>query len=531
MILDLNERQAGEALECDVCVVGSGPAAISLALRFDGSGHKVVMLESGGLEQERAVQKLYQGETLGYRLANGLMGSRSRFFGGSSNCWAGACTPLDAIDFRVRDWVPNSGWPIGPEAFAPYHDSAQQTCLVGPYLYDDRLAGGDPDRQFAFAPDTLEMGYWQFASEPRLGKHYREQFGTSQNITAVLHATVTAMETDAAGSHVHAMTAKSLGGASVRIRARTFVLACGGIENARLLLAANDRMPVGLGNANGLVGRYFMEHPVCVAATVVPRHPGDPRLGFLNVFSDPSPKFQGTRFNALLKTKAAFQEKHRILNSALFLVDHDSEFSEGLMAAVRLRQALQERQLPDDLVRDVLKVMGDLPNVAQVAYGRYVKFGNARRRLGLKLQAETVPNPDSRVTLSHKRDAFGQPLAKLDWKMVELDRRTLDVLMDVVRQEFDRLDLADIQLDQWMRDSPDTFPDDMRGGVHHTGTTRMSAHPADGVVDTDCRMHTVDNLYVAGSSVFPTNSWANPTWLISCLAIRLADHLIQRLAA
>jgi choline dehydrogenase-like flavoprotein len=531
MIIDLNERDSTEPIECDICVVGSGPAAFSLALSFADKPVRVYMLESGGFDRERKIQGLYQGESVGYALANGLAGSRSRFFGGSSNCWAGVCTLLDTIDFKVRDWVPYSGWPIGPEALEPYYDAAQKVCLSGPSIYDERLLDKLPERQFAFKPDSLQMGYWQFGEEPRLGKYYRRQFSDSRNITVVLHSTVTEIAASPDANHVLSLTAQSLQGRKASVKAKAYVLACGGIENARLLLASNRVQPEGLGNANDMVGRFFLEHPVIVSATVVPKIKGDLRLDFLNVFHEPPPRFQGTRFNVLIKTTEAFQRRHRILNSALFVVDHDAEFSEGLMAAVRLRQALHERRFPEDFVREVLSVLEDFPNVATAAYGRYVNYGSNRTRLGLKIQAETVPNPDSRVTLSHKHDAFGAPLAKLDWKLAELDRRTMDVIVDEISSEFSRLGLATIERDKWMTENPDAFPDDMRGGVHHSGTTKMSSHPKDGVVDVNCRMHAVDNLYIAGSSVFPTNSWANPTLTISCMAIRLADHLDNRLRA
>jgi len=282
-----------------------------------------------------------------------------------------------------------------------------------------------------------------------------------------------------------------------------------------------------LGSENDLLGRFFMEHPVCASATVVPERADNPRIAFLNLFHEPRPESQGTIFNALIKTTERFQRQHRILNSAVYVIDHDSEFSERLMAAVRMRQALHEGRIPEECLGETLKVPANFRSVATAAYGRYVRYGAARRRLGLKVQAETVPNPDSRVTLSEKRDAFGALVAKLDWKLTELDRRAMDVVIDTITEEFSRLALAKLERDQWMNDAPESFPEDMRGGVHHIGTTRMSRNPADVVVNEDCRLHAVDNLYIAGSSVFPTNSWANPTLTICRLAIRLGEHLKQ----
>ena len=529
MILDFQKFTDISSLDYDVCVVGTGPAAISIANSYLGTSIRVLLLESGGFDSERSISALYRGESVGYKLANGLEGSRSRYLGGSSNCWAGACTPLDDIDFRQRSWVPNSGWPIDPESLNPYVNDAQKVLLCGPYIYDARLLEKNIEDNLRFSPDTLELGFWQFSSEPRLGKYYKASFEASDNVTVLLHATVTNIETSLDVDHVNSLTIRSFGGSIGRIRAKFYVLACGGIENARLLLASNSVSPNGVGNSNGLVGRYFMEHPVAVCATVLPRYKNDARLNFLNVFHLPSPTYLNTRFNTLIKTSKSFQKRHEVLNSAFFLVDHDSEFSPGLLAAVRLRQALMERRIPEDLIFDLKKVLLDIRNVTRVAYGRYGNYGAARSRLGLKVQAETIPNRESKVTLSSQRDKFGSQLARLDWKISALDRRTVDVTIQEVARQFDILDLADLRLDGWMESDLESFPVDMRGGVHHTGTTRMSHLVGDGVVDINCRVHEVDNLYIAGSSVFPTNSWANPTWTISLLSLRLADHLREKL--
>ena len=197
-----------------------------------------------------------------------------------------------------------------------------------------------------------------------------------------------------------------------------------------------------------------------------------------------------------------------------------------MMAAVRLRNAYRNKRLPDDLAGDVMDVIRDLDDVIVNTYNRFFRYGERRTRLAIKFQGEQQPNPDSRVQLSDTRDALGLPQTKLTWKLSELDRKSVDILVRTVAAELARLDIARTRLDDWTQKSSATlFPSDLRGGVHHTGTTRVSAGPETGVVDKNCRVHSVDNLFIAGSSVFPTNGWANPTLSICALAVRLAGHV------
>ncbi|MBT4116031.1 MAG: GMC family oxidoreductase [Rhodospirillaceae bacterium] len=527
MILDLRELADGQSFEADICVIGTGPAAMSFALQYLGaSGIKIIMVESGGLESESDVQELYEGLSDGIDLPNGLDGSRLRFFGGSSNCWAGACTPLDTIDFEARPWVPGSGWPITRDDLLPHYATAQGICNAGPFIYDDRnLNPADRDRKIPFARDKLETGYWRFSAEPRFGSFYRDRINNAANVTTILHANATGLNANGAADHVDSLSLRSLTGKKATVRARHFVLACGGIENARILLYSNGAQTAGLGNGKDMVGRYFMDHPVAPIATIIGDE-DDKRLKFYNLFNDPGPQANGTDVNLIIKLPASFQRKNEVLNSAAFIVDHEPAFSEGMMAAVRLRNAYRQKRLPEDLSGDVMDVIRDLDDVIINTYNRFFRYGERRTRLAIKIQGEQQPNQDSRVQLSDKRDALGLPQTKLTWKLSELDRKSVDVLARVLAAELARLDIARTRLDDWTQEEAGAlFPSDLRGGVHHTGTTRMSADANTGVVDKNCRVHSVDNLFIAGSSVFPTNSWANPTLTISALAVRLAGHV------
>jgi len=527
MILDLRALDDGQNFEADICVIGSGPAALSFALQYLGTSKtKIIMVESGGLDGEAEVQELYEGLSVGIDLPNGLDGSRLRFFGGSSNCWAGACTPLDAIDFEARPWVADSGWPITRDDLLPHYATAQGICNAGPFIYDDRnLSPADLSSKIPFAPDRLETGYWRFSNEPRFGSFYRESIKNAANVTTILHANATGLNANGTADHVDSLTIQSLTGRRATLRARHFVLACGGIENARILLYSNGVQTAGLGNGRDMVGRYFMDHPAAPIATLI-GDADDKRLKFYNLFNDPGPKNNGTEFNLIIKMAAAFQRKNEILNSAAFIVDHEPAFSDGMMAAVRLRNAWRQKHLPGDLSADVIDVIRDLDDVIINTYNRFFRYGERRTRLAIKIQGEQQPNRDSRVQLSDKRDALGLPQTKLTWTLSELDRKSVDVLVRAIAAELAGLDIARTRLDDWtQKETGALFPSDLRGGVHHTGTTRMSASANTGVVDKNCRVHSVDNLFIAGSSVFPTNSWANPTLTICALAARLAGHV------
>src|SRR5690606_13224807 len=229
--------------------------------------------ESGGLEPDADTQDLYQGDVIG-RPYYPLDVTRLRHFGGSTNHWVGWCTPLDASDFEPKPWLPHSGWPFPRSELEPHYERAQRVCELGPYVYDDRLW----DRFEVEAPDLnprrLAFCFLQQSPPTRFGEVYRAELAQADDVTVLLHANVTDIRTNDAAAIVEHAVIRTLDGKAGRITARGFVVACGGIENARLLLAANrDIAPAGLGNRNGLVGRSFMEHLELVSAIVASEDP------------------------------------------------------------------------------------------------------------------------------------------------------------------------------------------------------------------------------------------------------------------
>lgn len=461
MILDL-ETHGSDSFEADVCVVGAGAAGITLARRLTESGSSVVLLESGGLSLEPRVQALYDGETSGRFYS--LQGSRLRYFGGSTGHWEGYCGPLDESDFQVREWVPHSGWPIAREELVPYWKRAHDILDLGPFQYE--LPGrGQPAGDFT----SLRPCFWRHSPPTRFNEKYRDEIQRSDRITCLLHANLLRMDGRNDGHVVRRAVAGSLGGGSASVRARSFVLACGGIENARVLLLAAQRGELALDRVSPVTGRFFMDHlMVANSATVVVK--GD-WWHYYKRFAH-----EGFDLTPGLRLKEEAQREHAILSLG------------GMMRSI------------------------DCPEEILPGYPCLTFFA----------VSEQAPNPDSRVLLSSRRDALGLPMAKLNWQLTEIDRQTATIGPRLLAHEIGRLGFGRAKL----HDATSAVPDNFWSASHHMGTTRMGDNS---VVDRNCRVHEIENLFVAGSSVFPTAGYMNPTLTIVALALRLADYLLKQL--
>jgi choline dehydrogenase-like flavoprotein len=527
MIFDFRSLEDGLEIETDLCIIGAGAAGITIARELAGTGINTYLIESGGLEFEPEIQALYEGEILGRPYFVPLGGCRLRYFGGSTNHWSGWCGPLNDLDFEVRPWVPHSGWPISKQDLDPFYERAQPICGLGPYVYDERVWTFFEKAAPAFDPKHVTVRFWQFGDPPvNFGEAYRKELVNSDNVRILLHANVANIQTNETSSAVDYAEIRTLTGKSGRVSAKVFVIACGAIENARVLLLSNKVEAAGLGNRHDLVGRFFMEHldiPCGVVATKDPYY-------LLDKYRRHT--VDGVRYMAGLCTSEETQEREQVLNSGA-RIDYEPDPDSGSAAARYIFRQLKKKKFPDELGDKVWKVITDLDDVAASIYRRFVEGKDiiaSPKTTYLEALGEQAPNPYSRVTLSEKRDALGLNQANLEWRLTELDKRSIRVNTQAVAQEFGRLNLGRVRLMDWLLDeSPDWGPD-LIGGCHHMGTTRMSADPKTGVVNSDCRVHGIDNFYVAGSSVFSTGGYMNPTLTIVALALRLADHLKSRFA-
>lgn len=479
MFIDARKIEEQE-FESGVCIIGAGPAGMILALELEERGIPVTILEAGGLEKETANQNMARGDITG-RIYYALDNSRLRYFGGCSNHWAGLCRPMDAIDFTDREWVPGSGWPFGAETLAPYYDRARPYINLRPFRPNERRYTTFPRKQH----EEFELNYEQYAPDHVLGQRFQRQFKKSKLIKVYLYSNLTDFETDENGRlrSVTARTLKEFGDRTLRFRAKTFVLATGGIENARILLLSAKGRRHALGNANDHVGRYFMEHLHAIG-------------GILAVQSESFPfrPFERTDyFKGYLRLRDEIQRNEEIMNCRMVLEES---------------QDIDPGPLSESIFEVAARMDGNSPGT---------------RLMHVKFISEQAPTRESYVGLSERKDALGQPRVDLHWHVSQLDKKTIDVNLEHLARAFGREGHGRMQiragsLSSWKWNF-------LAGGNHHMGTTRMAATAAKGVVDSNCRMFDVPNLYVAGSSVFPNTGHANPTFTIIALAIRLADRL------
>lgn len=543
---DLRQHPPGPIAPADICIVGAGAAGITLALEMRGSGKSVLLLEAGGEAEEPATQALYAGETADEALHPPPDKYRVRRFGGSTTIWGGRCMPFDAIDFEARDWIPHSGWPIRLDDLAPYYPRASELVDAGRHAYTAEAAYDGPSppliRGFdseAVPQDRLE----RFSLPTDFGRRYREALQAAPGLRVLLHANVTAIRLTADGLAVDHLDVATLDGARHTVRAAEFVLATGGLEVPRLLLASNDVAPAGIGNGHGLVGRYYMCHIAGTAGVLTVTRPrADVHHGYVMT---PDGVYARRRFaiaEAVQRTRRIGNFVARLHFANLNDPAHRSGILSGLYLAKSFISYEYSKRLHDGRRRTLGSALRHLRNVLfdpfdtlaflwhwltrrTLATRKFpsVVIPSRANRFSLDFHAEQVPNPDSRVHLIDARDALGMPRLRIDWRYRQADIDTVRGGLAVIRDELARTGCGELVYDE-----SSVAEEALRYGAyggHHLGTARMGASPETGVVDADLRVFGVRNLSIASGAVFPTSSQANPTLTIVALAVRLARRL------
>jgi choline dehydrogenase-like flavoprotein len=530
MHLDLQETDLSD-LQGEVCIIGAGAAGITAARRLLQLGRQVTLLESGGTDYEDSTSDLNSGDSVGqpyYELEH----SRLRFFGGTAAIWGGRVAELDPMDFERRPWVPWSGWPIGYDDLRPYYRDAWRILGVNPPGTGTNPLGGRV-RLPPLDQDRIATRYWGFDSvADRFGFHSCSDLRESPKCLILTHASVVEIVTGPDGGAVEMVIVKTPDGREVRLRARAFLLAAGGIENARLLLASNRHAPSGLGNGRDLVGRFFMEHPHARGGRLETAVTWD----LLKAFGR-SHRVGGQRVAALITVAEKEQERLGILNSSLTLAPRKPEDSRPFVA-MRLYNKAKHDLAPRQLTRAAWRRAKSMVTAAQMVADPLRPWLLHRMGvldLALLVRAEQAPNPDSRITLSEERDALGMPRVRLDWRLTELDKRSVAELVEVFGRECERTGLGHVEPAAWLKDEKVLWHTDTLisahpiGGYHHIGTTRMADDETSGVTDGFGNVFGVHNLYIAGSSLFTTSGWANPTLTLMALALRTSERISDRL--
>lgn len=497
-IIDARTLPNASRIEADLIIIGGGMAGIALAKELANGPLKVAILESGGMEIEGDTQALYAAACVQRAPGNPdrplhayPIQSRVRALGGSGHVWGGKCAPLDPADFAERDWVPYSGWPVTRRDMQPYYDRACDLLEI-PRFPLEGYASSDPARQplaldaaDGFFPAPREISKLSGGSDKAAFNAFRTRFAEAPNVTVYLYANVTRIRRQ--GEEIVGLDVACLSGQRHEARAARYVLAIGGIENVRLLMASDN-----LGNQHDLLGRFFQGHVTYAA--------------------DGDDEAEGT---VVTITRSASMDLYAPAGRVAHCV-----IGAGLRA--------QERLKTGNFTATLFKATTTNPDTKAIAKagGRLTGRGEGQV-LGYFAMTEHFPNPDSRVTLlpDHK-DALGMPRVSLDWAYGERDfpdmERSAAGLADALGASGEGRLCWSIPRDKLLGISS--------ASRHHMGTTRMHADPKKGVVDPDLRLHEARNLYVAGSSVFPTSGIANPTLTILALVMRLADHLKRETA-
>jgi choline dehydrogenase-like flavoprotein len=541
--LDLFEAST---LEAAVCIIGAGAAGITLACELDGSGLQVLLLEAGGLRADAALTDYYGGSASPPHPDPTQF--RRTIFGGTTGIWGGRCVAYDPVDLLRREHVPNSGWPIGYEELARYYPRAMSYCDAGEFDFTIGTSLRDPAPTIGgftgdenILADRIERYSWP----TNFGTRYRKKMEGSRNVTAVLGARC--LRLIKAGGEDRIAAAELIDGAGRRrtVQAHIFILATGGIEVPRLLLLS-DTEGGGFGNQGDALGRYYMCHFENTVGRIVPRA--------TKVAFEFERTIDGVYCRRQLRFTPEALERHRLLNMAFrlhFPNYSDASHGSSVMSGIYLAKSML---IPE--YRAILQHSTDSPPAPMAAHLRNValglpqllKFGGdwlfkiqlAQRKLPytlvpnadgsypLEFNSEQIPLASNRVTLADDVDRHRLRRVRVTWRVSEEDADAAFRGFLLLRESLNRSGACELQFDD--RELRERLGRSMPLGGHHIGTARMATSPREGVVDGNCAVFGLPNLFVASSAVFPTSSHANPTLTIVALAVRLATHVKSRLA-
>jgi choline dehydrogenase-like flavoprotein len=514
MLQDALTTPSDTELSADVCIVGGGPAGMTLATEFASHGQRAIVLESGGLVAEPDAQDLNDGRVVGMDYA-GLQPTRHRQVGGTANTWntpladsiGAKYVPLDPADVAHGSGDAFTDWPFDLAHLRPYYERAQALCGLGPFDYTG-ARWCDAGDTFSLPDERLRRSVYQFGPADVFTAILPERMGASDTVTLLYHATACGLRFDGPRDTVSSIEVTTLAGGRFRIHARVFVLAAGAVENARLLLLSREPGQDAPGDGNGWVGRCFMEHPRDQALRLIPDR-------------------------AEVYRQAAFYDRHEGMDGTTVagriaveppVGDGNGDAGKPPSASISLLPLPRAPTVGERLLRRAVR---HLPRCFQrhppsgYGWSRLADPERFFRGFQLLVNLEQRPEPENRLVLGRDVDRLGLSRVELHWQWRPEDQASLERLRDSIEGALEAAGIGRVER------SPDAAPD--LNAHHHAGTTRMHRDPRYGVVDGDTRVHGVDNLYVTGASVFPTAGFANPTLTIVALALRLGDHLRNRL--
>lgn len=524
MITDLHSLEHSSKIDVDVCIIGSGASGITIARELIDSGLSVLLVESGGLQYDQPTQDLYKAENICFKQFP-LETTRLRFLGGTTNHWGGMCRPLDEIDFE-RNYENMSSWPFSKKELMPYYHKAQKVCELGEFIYDRYKTELDFSEDFPLHDKNKKFSpiFFQRSPPTRFGERYREQLEAASNVHVLLNANIKELEESPQGNEVTSAWVSTLSGTQAKIKAKKFILSAGGLENARILLLSNKKNKAGIGNQHDLVGRSYMDHIGAYIGKALFKNPID-----VNTIFFQEKKVRDAQLGAFLAPSNELIKQHKCGNFRL----HFTPGTEADLSIEELKSIVQDisnLNWPDNIISKLSNLISNADTLSNLAYKNIfdtsdqlfkTNYKKSGQLCNVLVNMEQSPNYQSRITLGDKLDALDLPLLRFDWQLSENETHTLDIAIREFTSMLGHSRAGRFKMSSQVAEGKPEYSI----SCHHSGTTRMSDDPSKGVVNKDCRVHGIENLYVSGSSVFPTTGWANPTLSIVALSIRLADTI------
>ena len=545
MIFNLKQiRNNGGIPQYDVCIIGSGPAGLTVANELSSTRLKICVLESGDLRRSLFADKFREVDYQGIKVKND---SRERVFGGTSSTWAGLSSVLEPTDLEKKDYISYSGWPISYTELSKYYAKASEIYNFPPLSFYDKDGIGAIKKvgRLSFESESIREKVFVAKSEPqRFAKMFIDLF-KFDNIDLFINSTALYFEEDGNSERVDKVRIFSSGEQDAYLKARVFVLACGGIDNAKVLLSSTKKSPAGLGNKYDQVGRYLMNHPKgdfgCIK---LPKYVMDEPyyFGWLN---EGFAGYVGIRLsNEVLKKEKALGSYMRLVpvfpwsgkDGVGVFISYVKKIEHifALWKKINKQHILSIRdysetgdessvgiEMRKGFLSDMLIMIKHSWYICSYLYFRVFSFAIPKiDTIRIRNFLEMAPHPDNRVILGENVDISGQRVPIVRHKLMSTEKRSLKLLHQIFAKE-----ISENKVGTYVLKTGDNIDNVCDDASHYMGTTRIGDSSLDSVVNVDCRVHGIDNLFVVGSSVFPTSGLVNPTYTIVALSIRLADHL------
>ena len=533
MLIDLNDLDESSKIYSDICIIGSGVAGSILAKELIKTKNRITLIESGDLKPNELAQSLNQVTHVGVPFRKNFH-NRVRQYGGACNIWPGRMMVYDRDDVVGRTWINESSWDIDYDDLNYYLNLTGEKFgipnmdYIKPEFWNNKFSHTE---KLLFNNEYLKPTVALWAKNiPRFGStsNFYKNLIKADNLIIYTNATATEIELNEPKTKVSKVKLLNYKKCNFEVRSKLFIMACGGLENARLLLLSNKQNINGIGNNFDNVGRYFMEHPKVVYGQIN----FNEKINLDRLIGFP---FEYGKCKIGIKISNKAQRKFGLLNSYLCLEPIvPSAMKNAYLQSINIVKRIMKKGYSGDRL-DFTKKIAYIPNVIyelppkeimphqMFVFSYYLKQilrQNIKNKFQIINYCEQEPNPNSRLYLSSEKDYFGKNKLIVDWKVGKREIDSLEFLHNKLDEQLIEHKIGTFN-ERINKETPIAFSD----SSHHLGVTRMNNDYKKGVVDNHCKVHGISNLYILGSSIFPVSGHANPTFTIVAMSLRLADHL------